>query len=130
MLSSFLGLSSEVVQISEDDARKIMENICHGPLKHSTYVFESKRHDTIRKSTPWANKRGFILIYWMDLDFIVAREPIHEEKCLMVGTVIDGLVDERGWKFVFGTGVVEIAKVGADVNNALFFVNGDRVGNP
>jgi hypothetical protein len=66
----------------------------------------------------------------MDLDLIVAGEPIHEGQCLVVGTVIDNLVDERGWKVVFGTSMVEIVKVGADVNSALFFVNGDGVGNP
>ena len=84
----------------------------------------------ISKSTPWSSKRGFILICWMDLDLIVAREPIHEGKFLMVDTIIDNLVDERGWKVVFGTSMVEITKVGADTNNAIFFVNRDGVGNP
>jgi hypothetical protein len=66
----------------------------------------------------------------MDLDFIVAREPIHEGECLVASIVIDNLVDERNWKVVFGTNMVEIMKVGADMNNTLFFVNGDGVGNP
>ena len=48
----------------------------------------------------------------------------------MDGTVINNLVDERGWKVVFGTSVVEITKVCADANNAMFLVNGDRVGDP
>jgi len=30
MLSSLFGLSSEVIQISKDDVRKIMKNIGHG----------------------------------------------------------------------------------------------------
>jgi hypothetical protein len=66
----------------------------------------------------------------MDLDLIVAEEPIHKGQCLMDDTVIDNLVDERGWEVVFGTSVVEIAKVCADVNNALFLVNGEGVGDP
>jgi hypothetical protein len=126
----FLGSSSEVVQVSENDARKIMENIIHGPLKRRADIFESKMHDTIIKSTPWGSKSSFILIYWMDLDFIVAGEPIHEGQCLMVKAVINNLVDERGGKVVFGTSMVEIMKVSADANSALFFVNGDGVGNP
>jgi hypothetical protein len=130
MLSSFLGSSSEVIQISEDDVTKIVENISHGPLKCSTYVLESKRNDTIRKSTPWGSKRGFILICWMDLDLIVAGEPIHEGKILMADIVIDNLVDERGWKVVLGTSMVEIVKFSADANSALFFVKGDGIGNP
>jgi hypothetical protein len=137
MLSSLLGSSSEIIQISEDDVKKIMENVIHGPLKCSTYVLESKRHDMISKGTPWGSKSGFILIYWMDLDLIVDGEPIHEGKSLIhegkslvSGTVIDNLVDERGWKVVLGTRMVQITKVNADTNSALFFVNRDGVGNP
>jgi hypothetical protein len=66
----------------------------------------------------------------MDLDFIIAGEPVHEGQCLVTGTIIENLVDERGWKVVFGTTMVEIVKVGVDANNALFFVNRDGVGNP
>jgi hypothetical protein len=121
MLSSPLGSSSEVIQISKDDARKIMENIGHGPLERITYVLESKRHDAISKGTPRGSKSGFILIFWMDLDLIVAREPIHEGQCFLAGTVINNLVDERGWEVVFGKIMVEIMKFCADVNSALFF---------
>ena len=66
----------------------------------------------------------------MNLDLIVAREPVHEGQGLMVGTVINNLVDERCWEVVFGTSMIEIMKFGADVNSALFFVNGDGVGDP
>jgi hypothetical protein len=48
----------------------------------------------------------------------------------MVDTIIDNLVDERGWEVVFGTSMVEITKVCADTNSALFFVNRDGVGDP
>jgi hypothetical protein len=41
----------------------------------------------------------------------------------MVGTIIDNLVDERGWEVFFGTSVVEIMKVCVDTNSSLFFVN-------
>jgi hypothetical protein len=120
MLSSLFGSRSEVIQISKDDARKIMENVGHGPLKHSTCVLESKRHDAIRKSTPRGSKSGFILIYLMDFDLSVAREPINKEQCLMVSTVIGDLVDERGLEVVFGKIVIEITKVCKNTNSALF----------
>jgi hypothetical protein len=48
----------------------------------------------------------------------------------MAGAVVDNLIDERRWKVVFGTCVIEIAKVCANVDSALFFVDGYRVGNP
>jgi hypothetical protein len=62
MLCSLFGSSSEVIQISKNDASKIMKNIGHGPLEHSTCVLDSKRNDTIIKGTPRGSKRGFILL--------------------------------------------------------------------
>jgi hypothetical protein len=126
MLSSLFGSSSEVVQIRSDDVSKIMENIGHGPLKRSTCVLESQRHDVIRKGTPKGSNRSFILICWVDLNLIVVREPIHKGQCLVVDTMIDNLVDERCWKVVFGTSMVKITKVCADVNSAIFIFNGGR----
>jgi hypothetical protein len=43
--------------------------------------------------------------------------------------VIDDLVNDRGREVVFGTSVIEIVKVNADANSALFFVDRDEVGN-
>ena len=48
----------------------------------------------------------------------------------MAGAVVDNLIDERCWEVVFWTCVIEITKVGANANGALFFVDGYRVGNP
>ena len=48
----------------------------------------------------------------------------------MACAVVDNLIDERCWKVVFGTCMIEIMKVRVDVDNALFFVNGYTVGNP
>ena len=48
----------------------------------------------------------------------------------MAYAVVDNLIDERCWKVVFGIGVIEIVKVCAYTDGALFFVNGDRVGDP
>jgi hypothetical protein len=130
MQSLLFGLSSEVIQISEDDARNIMENIGHGPLKCSTCILESKRHDAIRKCIQRGCKRSFALICWMDLNLVIAREPIHKGKCLMDDTIIDNLVNKIGWEVVFGTSMVEIMKVCVDTNNSLFFVHRDGVGDP
>ena len=48
----------------------------------------------------------------------------------MVGVVVDNLINERRWKVVFGTCIIEITKVSADTDRDLFFVDGYRVGNP
>jgi hypothetical protein len=130
MLNVFLRSSGEVIQVGEDDVRKIMKNISHSPLECHTCVLESKRHDTIGKSTPRGSECGFVLVCWMNLNLIIAREPIHEGQGLVAGTIIDNLVDERDWEVVFGTGMIEITKVSADVNSALFFVDRDGVGDP
>jgi hypothetical protein len=45
----------------------------------------------------------------------------------MTGTSVDNLVDEWGWKFVFGTSLIEVMKVGVDPNGSLFFVDRDGV---
>jgi hypothetical protein len=66
----------------------------------------------------------------MDLDLIVAREPIDEGRGLVAYTVIDNLLYERCWEVLFGTSMIEIVKVSENKNSALFFVNGDGVGDP
>jgi hypothetical protein len=88
--------------------------------------FYPKGSVAIRKGAPGGCKSGFVLICWVDLNLIVAREAIHKGQCLIADTIID----ERGWEFVFGTSVVEVAKFCADANSSLFFVNGDWVGDP
>jgi hypothetical protein len=66
----------------------------------------------------------------VDLNLVIARESVHKGESLVAGAVVDNLIDERHWKVVFWTCVIEIVKVYADVNGALFFFNGYRVGNP
>ena len=61
---------------------------------------------------------------------VIARESVHKGESLVANAVVDNLVDERRWEVVFWTCVIEIAKVGANANGALFFVDGYRVGNP
>jgi len=48
----------------------------------------------------------------------------------MASTIIDDLVDEQGYKVVFGTSMVDMMKFCKDTNSSLFFVNGDGIGDP
>jgi hypothetical protein len=106
MLSTFLGSSGEIIQVCEDDMIHIMKNVGHGPLECRTSVLEVERHDTIWKSTPGGSECGFVLIDWVNLNLVVAREIVNEGKILVVGTIIDNLVDKGRWKIVFGTSVI------------------------
>ena len=78
----------------------------------------------------WGSECGFVLIGWVNLNLIITRESIHKGESLVASTVIDNLIDERNWKVVFWTCIIEIMKVGADANSTLFFVDGYRVGHP
>jgi hypothetical protein len=48
----------------------------------------------------------------------------------MADAFVDNLIDERRWKVVFWTCIIEIAEVGANEDSALFFVDGYMVGYP
>ena len=109
---------------------QIMKNLCHGALESGTSILEAKRHDTISKITPRGSECSFVLIGWVNLNLFGARESIHKGEIFMAGAIVDNLIDEWRWEIVFWTSIVEIAKVGANVNGALFFVDGYRVGNP
>ena len=61
---------------------------------------------------------------------VIAKESVHKGERLVVGAVIDNLIDERRWKVVFWTCVIEIVKVYENADSALFFVDGYRVRNP
>jgi hypothetical protein len=66
----------------------------------------------------------------VDLSLVIARESIHKGESLVAGAVVNNLIDERRWKVVFWTCVIEITKFCANMDSALFFVDGYRVGNP
>jgi hypothetical protein len=66
----------------------------------------------------------------VNLNLVIARESIHEGESFMAGAIVDNLIDERRWEVVFGTCIVEIAKIGANADRSLVFVDGYRVGNP
>jgi hypothetical protein len=126
----FLGSSGEIVQVGENDLSQIMKNVCHGTLESGFSVLEAKRHDMVCKGTPGGSECGFVLIGWVDLNFVVSREVVHEGQGLVAGTIIDNLVIEGCWKIIFGTSMIEIVKICTDTDSSLLFVNGDGVGDP
>jgi hypothetical protein len=55
-----------------------VKNVCHSPLESCASVFYTKRHEMICKSTPRGGQCGFVLIGWVYLDLVIAREIVHE----------------------------------------------------
>jgi hypothetical protein len=60
--------------------------------------------------TPRGNECGFILIGWVDLNLVIARESVHKGESLVAGAVIDNLIDERRWEVVFGHALLRSRK--------------------
>ena len=62
------------------------------------------------------------MILFLDLNLVIFGKVVHEGKDLMSGACIDDLVDERYWEFVFGTWLIQITEVYANVDGTLFFL--------
>ena len=61
---------------------------------------------------------------------IIPGEPIHEGQSLMSCASIDDLVDEWSGIILFRTSFFKLPKISANAYSALFFHDGNRVGNP
>ena len=85
-----------------------METICHGALEGGSSIFEAKGHDSICECAPWGCESRLIMVFFLDLDLVIARKPIHEGKGLLSGARINDLIDEGRWEVVFGTCPIEI----------------------
>ena len=109
---------------------EVMEAKSHGSLKSGSSIFKTKRHNTIRKRAPGDCESSFVLILFLDLNLVIIGETIHERKDFMVGTGINDLVNERSGEVVFGTCQIQVTEVGIDTNGTLFFIDGNRIGNP
>jgi hypothetical protein len=71
-----------------------MKYVRHSLLKSGAGIFKAEGHDAIGKRTPRGNECGFILIGWVDLNLVIARESVHKGKSLVAGAVVDNLIDE------------------------------------
>jgi hypothetical protein len=102
---------------------EVMERKRHGPLKISSSIFQTKKHISIRKFTPWTNESGFVLIFGFDLYLIVSRKTIHERKGLTTCTFIDYLVNKWHGEIILWIGFVHIMEVHTYANRTLLFVD-------
>jgi hypothetical protein len=87
-----------------------MKDVCHGSLESCAGIFEAEGHDTVCKCTPGGYECGFVLIGWVNLDLVVAREVVHKGESFMAGAIIDNLIDERRWEVSFGQALLRSRK--------------------
>ena len=107
-----------------------MEKICHGALEGGSNILQTKGHYLIGECAPQGCECSLVMIFFLDLDLVVAGKSIHEGEGLMSGACVDDLVDERCGEVVFGTCPIEIAEVYENTNGTLFFIHGNRIRNP
>jgi len=73
-----------------------MECVRHVLLESETRIFKMKRKFQIRDYSPWVDKSSFLLILYLDMDFIIAKKTIHEGKYRFPYTFIENFVGKRG----------------------------------
>ena len=123
MIGPFLGVGSEIVKISFHELSNIMESVTHHPLESRSNIFKGKGHFLIGEGAPRANKSGLMLIFWLDLDLIVAEESIHKGEDFISRTIIQDLINERRRIIVLGIGLVQISKISTDTNLAILLIH-------
>ena len=95
MLCVALRPHDEVVETHQHDVSKIAEAVHHGVLEGGSSIFESKGYDSVGKCAPWGCECHFVMVFFPDLDLVVARKSIHEGEGLMSDACINDMVDER-----------------------------------
>ena len=71
-----------------------MEIVCHGTLEGGSSVLHTKGHYSIGKCAPQGCECSLVTIFFLDMDLVISRGPIHEGKDLMSDSCIDDLIDE------------------------------------
>ena len=108
----------------------LLEHPVHQPLISSSCIFEPKRHHTITIGSLPHDKRGLLLVIWVNADLIIAREGIHKTEEFMAGCGIYDEVNPRQRETVFWAGSVDVGEVDADLPLAVCFFDQYDVGQP
>ena len=64
------------------------------------------------------------------MDLVITRKIVHKGKDFMTSTGINDLVNKQSGKVVFGTSQIQITRFSTNANGTLFFIDGNRIGNP
>ena len=94
MVGPLFGVSSEVIKIRFHELSNIMESVRHRLLESRSSIFKTKGHFLVGEGAPREDESGLMLIFWLDLDLIVARESIHKGEYFISRTIIQDLINE------------------------------------
>ena len=64
------------------------------PLECDAIIFKSKKKLSIWKSALRTNESILMLIFWTNLNLILTRETIHEQKYFILGAIINNMAKE------------------------------------
>ena len=109
---------------------EVAEAVYHGTLEGDSSFFHAKGHESIHECAPWGCECHIIMVFFLDIDLVIAKKSVHEGKGLMSGACIDDLIDEWCWEVVFGTHPIEVIEVCANTDGTLFFIHGNKIQNP
>ena len=130
MINPLMGMGNQIIKVRLDNVLNVMESKIHFLLKGSPYIFQSKEHFSVRKGTPRTNKILFMLVFWLNLDFILLGKTIHKRKNFTLRTSINDLIYERCGVIVLGTCLVQVTEICAYMYCTLFLINGNMIGHP
>ena len=106
---------------------EVTEKVCHGTLEGGSNILHTKGHYSIGECAPWGCECSLVMIFFLDLDLVISRKPVHEGKYLMSGACIDNMIDEGCYEVVFGTHPIQIMEVYANVDGNLVFIHGNII---
>lgn len=120
MIIPSVRVGSKVSHIFLQNFLDVVKTIRHGPLESCPIIF-------IQNGSSWCAlpkgeiKNHFMLIFWFNLDLIIAGEIIHEGQYLIIGAFIDYLNNGRDWEIIFWTHMVQISIINTENNGTMFF---------
>ena len=126
MMHPHARMSSKVIQKYFNNGLEIVENQGHRPLKCSSSIFKAERHFSIRKCSPRTNKCGLVLVLGFNLDLIIPGKAVHKGEHLATRTLIQNMIYKWCGEVILRTGTIQITKIGAYTDRALFLIHQNR----
>jgi hypothetical protein len=130
MLCPLARMCCKITQISLQYVFNIMEIKHHGPLKSGSRIFKAKGNLFLCKGSPRTNKSYLILVLGLDFYLLIAKKIVHERENLTSYALVMNLIDKWCTKVILRTIIIQIMKIHAYSNCALFLVHLNGIGYP
>lgn len=126
MASFFFTLGKLIVNINFHVRSTLFaEHLVHQPLVSSSYVFQSKWHDSIAVESFTIDES--ILIFLLHLHLVVTWKSIHKRQELVSYCWIDELVNPQQWEDILWAGIVQVSEIYAQCPFSIFLFYHDDV---